>query len=418
MQKIRNYNRFFIMLQEEDKGFSRGGKPTGYVKVEMKDEKTKIYVHVQNIELSVGSRVLKAYLLSGTYPEMNPLCLGTIELKGSNGSLTRVFSKDELQKLGINTGLLDTAVIVCKDLNMDKEGQYVPLIGFKNSRWEWKVAFEAEAQVTGEVPEEVENKAEVEGKENIPEMESVSTEADMPNAMEDASTEDALDTSTEGALDITGEAPGDTDALAVAEEAATETDILNEVGNAEETEEKIEQVPGPDMREEDLQEQEEIHSNSQECFSKKDYEQANPWEDEGNGIFNQLRRYTRQEEPFNSGDMGYKWWTITDCAFILNNAYSDYNTAFLLYSPHVIDAIHRHGHFLFGIKEDEHNKVRFICYAIPSRYGIEPHPLLYTQPYAYWIPKKGERPVMGGLGYWVIIIDVDSGDLVFFGKDG
>ena len=111
------------------------------------------------------------------------------------------------------------------------------------------------------------------------------------------------------------------------------------------------------------------------------------------------------------GDKGYQWWMINDCRFILNNTYSNYGLSSMFYNPWVINAVHRYGHYLFGVKM-ENNEVAYICYAFPGRFGTEPHPLLYAQPFAYWYPSKGEQYKVGAFGYWTVGINVKKGEIV------
>lgn len=54
MASKRNYSRYFIILQEDEKGYSTDNNkfPTGYAKVERKNDKCKISYYVQNLKKS------------------------------------------------------------------------------------------------------------------------------------------------------------------------------------------------------------------------------------------------------------------------------------------------------------------------------------------------------------------------------
>jgi hypothetical protein len=63
----KSYNRFFIIFQEEDKGYGMGPDrpPTGYAKVETKNDKSKVTVYVQNLkQFESGECLYRCYLIS------------------------------------------------------------------------------------------------------------------------------------------------------------------------------------------------------------------------------------------------------------------------------------------------------------------------------------------------------------------
>ena len=103
---------------------------------------------------------------------------------------------------------------------------------------------------------------------------------------------------------------------------------------------------------------------------------------------------------------------------MLHNRYANYRTIPVLYNLHTINIVHRYGHYLFGIKEDEQQHVKYIAYAIPARYGLDPHPMLQAQGYTYWLPRKGEKAAIGEAGYWIIKINASNGEFIFSGEDG
>ena len=53
MASNNEYKRYFIILQEDDKGYemSPGKTPTGYVKIEIKNNKVRLNAFIQNIKL-------------------------------------------------------------------------------------------------------------------------------------------------------------------------------------------------------------------------------------------------------------------------------------------------------------------------------------------------------------------------------
>jgi len=129
------------------------------------------------------------------------------------------------------------------------------------------------------------------------------------------------------------------------------------------------------------------------------------------------------EQPFEKIRKNYQWWMIDDINFDVNEIYKNIGkdsllrhyismNNFILYNnPYALNAIYQYGYYLIGIYHNAQYEIESIVYAIPSRYGVEPHPLLGVQAYARWIPKNGHKVMLGSMGYWVIRIDVKNADI-------
>lgn len=80
MSAKKSYNRFFIIFQEEDKGFGIAidKQPTGYTKIETRNGRCKITVYVQNLSRDKGPYVFK--LLDTSMDNVLIATLGEIKL--------------------------------------------------------------------------------------------------------------------------------------------------------------------------------------------------------------------------------------------------------------------------------------------------------------------------------------------------
>ena len=95
MAPKKNYSRYFIILQEDEKGFglSSDKKPSGYVKLERKQDKCKVYYYAQNI-----SRDKEPYSLVLVCRKKNTKALvelGKIELD-SQGRIDKTYEYDAI----------------------------------------------------------------------------------------------------------------------------------------------------------------------------------------------------------------------------------------------------------------------------------------------------------------------------------
>jgi len=122
-----SYYRIFIMMQENDGGYSKGGKLSGYLKMEQNHSKIKALVHIQNIGLPKSSQILKAYVLSSAYPGTEPLYLGVLHLQGNTGSVFYECNKKNLAECYADLSKLDTAVVMCTDTKENSSEITFPL---------------------------------------------------------------------------------------------------------------------------------------------------------------------------------------------------------------------------------------------------------------------------------------------------
>jgi hypothetical protein len=419
------------MMKEEDLGFGKNGKPTGYLKLETKENKAKALVHIQNVGQVDENHVLKAYLLSGSRPKAKPLPLGAINLIGDSGDASCEFSKEDVQRLGLDIQLMDTIIIECKNTVMENGINAFPLVGFEKQRWNWKDVF-------------MDNKTEPQAETHNFDGKEVLKEVKQPTI--DKAADEITQQSTDEVMDeVMNKVPDEITQQSMDEPVDEQETFKIPVGfvwNKGQIEKK-------DSDEDDIKEKEHEDANTHEENLKTDATSStavpSDWEveqkyleetmkafersfntqdkkvekdkavsDEIQKFNHHLSRYAVAKQPYTDNDLGFKWWTINDCSFILNNLYSNHAITFSLYNPYVIRLVRRYGYFLFGMKEDEKRNVKHIAYAVPSRYATEPHPLLNLQAYAYWVPKNGERNRIGALGYWIICADVEKGDFISF----
>ncbi len=333
------------MLNESQQGFGKDGKPTGYVRIEIKNDMVKVLVHTQNIVVIEKNKSLEANLLSSNKKDAKPFSLGKLALSQNGGDLIYGFNIKDLARVGQEVSSIDTAVIVLKGTDKSAEKVSFPLAGFKNGEWDYKKVF------------------------------------DSIKASNEKNTEDKVEKMNEAKK---------TDKT-VQTDKVTGKDIEIQTDKTLEPEITIKSDKDRDMRKAE-------GTDSLEAGNQKEKE-----------LKHTLSDYPACERPFACGDLGYSWHNIDNLKFILENEYSNERIMYLMYNYNVMNAIYRYNHFLFGIDNCSTNESRRIAFAVPSRYGIEPNPLIYAQPYARWIAKNGEKTVAGALGYWMVVIDTQNG---------
>jgi len=125
------YKRYFIILQEDDKGFeiSPGKLPTGYVKIEVKNSKVRLNAFIQNVKLEDMIEYRLILVASGKKLAVD---VGKIIIDSSGrGELSYELESDNVIKSGLNIGDFTVAAVT--------SGASIPLSGYTGrDKLEWK----------------------------------------------------------------------------------------------------------------------------------------------------------------------------------------------------------------------------------------------------------------------------------------
>jgi len=125
------YKRYFIILQEDEKGYemSPGKTPTGYVKLEVKNGKVKLNAFIQNVKLE--DRIEYRLILVSANKKL-AVDIGKIMIDNSGrGELSYELESDNVLKSGMSIGDFTVAAVT--------SGESVPLSGYTGrDKLEWK----------------------------------------------------------------------------------------------------------------------------------------------------------------------------------------------------------------------------------------------------------------------------------------
>lgn len=126
MSAKKSYNRFFIIFQEEDKGFGIAidKQPTGYTKIETRNGRCKITVYVQNLSRDKGPYVFK--LLDTSMDNVLIATLGEIKLDDTGrGDTWWEYKEEDIANTGRAIEKFNIAAIM-----VDGEKLQAPLAGY------------------------------------------------------------------------------------------------------------------------------------------------------------------------------------------------------------------------------------------------------------------------------------------------
>ncbi|AEV70451.1 hypothetical protein [Acetivibrio clariflavus] len=132
------YQRSFFIFDEEDGGFGTDQKPSGHVKVEIKEGKGKLYCQVNNLSEDNGKIQYQLFLIKSDGYKVVPVRVGNIELKRNRGDLVWDFDPYNIGKTNLSFDKFNVIAVLAN--YADKENDYIicPLSAYKNGKVEWR----------------------------------------------------------------------------------------------------------------------------------------------------------------------------------------------------------------------------------------------------------------------------------------
>ncbi|SKC83499.1 DUF7922 domain-containing protein, partial [Maledivibacter halophilus] len=145
MVSDRRYKRYFIILENEDRGFAKTDKrmPKGYAKIEVRNGKGLLNVYVQDLKYFKDAKyIYRNYLIStkgqkGKYVDTGAFM---IDEKGK-GELRVKFNPDNVEGSQMSIEDFNVVAVIAKPIerSSDENEVYGPLIGYMDKeKVDWK----------------------------------------------------------------------------------------------------------------------------------------------------------------------------------------------------------------------------------------------------------------------------------------
>ena len=128
-----------------------------------------------------------------------------------------------------------------------------------------------------------------------------------------------------------------------------------------------------------------------------------------------ILRFFPQVEPFKLKIEGYSFWQIEDYgiesyeSFLPYFSYltsADYKYPFLGDTATCINQIKEHGHYLFGLYE-ENGDTKYYIYGVPGEFKTREHPYRGITGFNTWYE------AIDSMGYWLLYIDAMTGEILY-----
>ncbi|MCY6959206.1 midas domain-containing protein [Clostridium brassicae] len=454
MATKKSYSRYFIILQEDEKGFSTDVNkfPTGYTKIEKKNDKCKVSYYVQNLKKDKEPYYM--VLICNSKDTKKLIKLGEMNLDNFGSSeVSYEYEVSNLASSGIGMDAIKGACIVnFKDVNMS-----VALTGFINGvkldNWKaYSIIEPKEKFRDSEVDKNIEQDIEVSNDNKEVNIKDTSTKGIQEEKMQDEidsnknSTEsnmfdeyesdiekfkninkdvkdiDDLNKSSNEVDDI------DSEAKCVAK-SSEKVELDREVNLSDQTDEHSENVDSinqVDQTEDNSYKQEE-YRKSEERDKKSKNKCKEDKEDKNKEDKNKIGKDDKDEYPLGATgkffknlakdleevydicpEMGKcKWYKVPVEQLETINPLIDFRIYNMLYYPmsYYYPYIKKQGHYLIGYKCDSNGDMKYLVYAIPGTKMVYDQPFGGTTGFTTWTCKKYDDDKMHSKGYWVMFYD-------------
>lgn len=426
----KNYNRYFIIFQEEDKGYGIAidKQPTGYTKIETKGGKCKITVYVQNLIKEKGPYV--CCLVDSTKDPVLVAKLGQISIDSTGrGETWWEYSEDNIAGTGTSYDRFNVAAV----LPESKDGA-APLAGYVGKdRATWKDRMPVKTR--GAEPNKS-NKENVEKKENVVKKENPVKEENEVEEVKEVKKKVCEEEPAKKSNKAEENLPEDDEIDAMRADSNKEN--VENVENVENTEEPEEEPVEYDEQAKKFKEyeneikkqvddmkdsQSNIYNMSEaenvenvENVEKFSYEEPQMEKSKGKsrtyaGVFQNMLKSYEEVEIITDEDLGCTWWKVP---YADNNAVRD-NSLYPYYCtinhlkmtyPYInyIKYFKKCGYYYFGIKHDSDGEIKYIVYGIEGKKIQKEHPYMGMTGFAKWVKMKYKDT-----GMWLMYYNPYSG---------
>ncbi|WP_052222159.1 hypothetical protein [Clostridium homopropionicum] len=427
MATKKSYSRYFIILQEDEKGYSTDSSkfPTGYAKVERKNDKCKVSYYVQNLKRSKNPYYM--VLICDRKADKRLLKLGTINIDDyGRAEVSCEYSAEDIASSNIPMESIKGAAIV----SLEDSSVHGILSGF----------------VSGSKLEDWKSYAVIENQENVKRQvsEAKEKEVELKSQKEKDNIFDKYESDIENAKNIEKDESTVPDLNIENREDEKVTKVVEEEIKAS-IDEKLEEALNPiekqqieekdENRNKDEDHHKHDHEHHHECEHEEEYEHEHDHDDKCEHKHDHKHEYEYSheddeddeedlEEFFEDISEGFeevkeickevgkcKWHKVPYEKLMNVRPYMHFNKYTMVYYPmfNYQPYIRKGGHYLFGYKLDLKGRVKYLVYAIPGTRRFLDQPYGGNTGFVTWVYKDDKK---SDDGYWLMFYDFKNSRIV------
>lgn len=447
MANKKSYSRYFIILQEDEKGHSISPEKqsSGYAKIEMKNDKCKVSFYVQNIKREKISCYM--FLIANKKDCKKIINLGLLNIDDNGrADITYECTADNIGDSNISMDKVGGAAI----------GKFIggkPIFvmsGFASTeipdKWkEYTILDCKKKEVKVEIKEEVKEKIKTEIKTEIKE-EATEKKSEEKKEAKEKKSEDNND-KKEKKCDLEDEKRTE----AVVEEKKEEKEILEADAEKKKVVEEVEKetsedetvdvtakIYSPPVQREKSEKNNEFDEYERSIEkSKPESERKDKENNEKSTKDTKKKEETKSENKEIPKDTAGEFFkSIMDgfeemkgvCSEIKNCRWykvpvkdleamcniSNYNKYTVVYYPMInyYPYIKKYGYYMMGLKCDSEGNLKYLAYGLPGTKNKEEQPYSGRTGFVTWAPITSDETHESHIGYWVMFYDFKNSIIV------
>lgn len=397
----KSYNRFFIIFQEEDKGYALAidKQPTGYAKIENRNGRCKITVYAQNLKKEKGP--YHFYVIDTVKTPAHVVKIGEVKIDEiGRGETCFEYNEENIAESNCPIEKFNVAVIIAKG----SAGEMIaaPLSGYTGKE---KVIWKDKVFVEEKHEDKHEHEHEEPGIVNEI-IERVQEEILDEEGMKFREYEENIRSQVEDSLEEENSLPEAANE-AVRSEKAEESNNKPLIENRQDSSELTEEYDAGYINNEMPRHEEHKHKG------RKTYA----------AIFHHiLNNFEEIEDVFEepaAAVINCRWWKIPhscNIPYMEEKFYPFLCTIFHLKMTYPdIDYIKYYrpkGHYYFGIKYDGNNEVKYLMYGIEGSNILKEQPYMGMTGFGKWMKLKGKNR-----GMWIMFYNPRTGNVMLEKKE-
>jgi hypothetical protein len=422
----KSYNRYFIIFQEEDKGYGMGPDrpPTGYVKVETRNDKSKVTVYVQNLKpFESGECLYKCYLIGHHDGKGCSAYLGTVNIDDlGRGESSWETGYENAFNSSTSIDKFNGAAIIAQ--REESSGIIAPLAGYMSKeKFDWRSVIPAGKQAQKVNEDNLESTQDAKEEQEVLTDEAAKfqeyeesilkpkepIESEKPAESEDVPAEDMAGTSEPETAQIEEDVKEDIRIEENEYENVDEPSKENVAYESEDTDstETVQKIENADKKDDDIRSKHKEHKHDYHDYYK--YDCRNILRRTLEGILSDYEKIDKHKELKDCSI-----WKVDMRRYKRDvykvNMYPCYDLVFypMVNNPqrNYYKYIRKHGHYLFGIKHGKDGRVAAIIYGIPGRKTSCDQPFEGSTGFTKWVSWDGDR------GYWMMMYDPMTGMII------
>ena len=405
MASNNEYKRYFIILQEDDKGYemSPGKIPTGYVKIEVKNNKVRLNAFIQNIKLE--DRIEYRLILVASAKKL-AVDIGKIIIDSSGrGELSYELESDNVLKSGLRIGDFNVAAV--------SSGISVPLSGYTGrEKLEWKGKYEIVNRHKVQEASRIDKKIKIE--EIVPEIPEPPIH--VPIVVEQPVPEPEIPVEVPTEIPSIMEAVPEPEPEVIVQQPVIEI-VMPECPPMAPMEEPCE-IEKEEIECEDIYQYyyDDDDVEKYECHHEDNHKKT-VYPYYSGGMYSKMKkvlRRLRRYEPFEK-EREYNWFKVGDDIYEINSVAVPYMgnmmpMGYPFMSEGCSMMIDRKDYIL-GIKyddkeedDDDRRLIRHLLFGVPAIYSKRNEQYYKSRGYMKFKPHKSK-----GYGYFIMCLDLRSG---------